>query len=170
MHMHTRHRLTLILIHILLHVRLISPRRPWQEGRARGPYTDTDCERRFYYLPPLFPFFVYYNSTVIISFSVCSCVCGFSSFFSLQVLSFSAVRFSICDTPVLSNRRSFKNQVPGCQLASSSWTLQRRCRRAVLYDKIRAREGLYAPLLPYNGGAGHSVARNLAPKPDQCSR
>jgi hypothetical protein len=69
----------------------------------------------------LFSFFVYCNITAIISFSVCSCV--FYSFFSL--LSFSSVRFSICDTPVLSNRWSFKNQVPGCQLANSSWTLGR---------------------------------------------
>jgi len=169
-HIHTRHKLTLILIHILLHVRLISPRRPWQEGRARGPYIDTDCERCFRYLPSFF-LFLYYSSTVVISFSVCSCVVFLRSFLFKF---FRPRRFGsqfvipLCCRIAVPSR--IKCRAANCRVVVGHLEgLQRRCRGAVLYDRIRAGEGWCVPLLPYNGGVG-LIARNRDPKPNRYGR
>ena len=136
----------------------------FDRGRRVGPgvRTLTLTVSAIWATSPFFSLFCvpqYYCSYYILSVLVW---CSFSS--PLSFLSFSSVRFSICDTLMLSNRWPFKNQALGCQLANSSR------RRAVLYDKIRAREGRYAPLVPCNGGAGHPVTRNRGSKPDRYGR
>jgi hypothetical protein len=114
-----------------------SPRVDRGRGIGPGVRTLTLTVSAVFATSPLFSFFC----TIILVYLLASQrVRIHSSFFSL--LSFSSVQFSICDTPVLSNRWSFKSQVLGHQLANSGWTLGRDYKGVVvLCCTIRIEQG-----------------------------
>jgi len=89
-------------------------------GRRLGPEVRTMTLIGNAVLSP-FPLFVYYNTTIFINFS--SCFVCVVCLFVTTILFLPVVQTSIRDTPLLLNRRSFKNQVPNCQLANNGWTL-----------------------------------------------
>jgi hypothetical protein len=90
----------------------------------------------------VFPFFLCSIILLYLLASSCVRVCSFSSFFLSR-------RFGSQFVIPLPNRRSFKNQVLGCQLANSDWTLGRDYKGVVLLCCTIRSE----PLLPCNGEA-----------------
>lgn len=135
------------LIISLLHTRHIYPRRPWQEGRARGPCTENAAVFRY-------PFF-YYNA-IFISFCVCARVdfiffVRFFTFFSFSRL----VRSSNCDTlPSLSNRRVLRFDCLADSWLAGHFGVFYEGAVVVLCCAIRSEGGAVSYMTPLQRGSG----------------